>query len=196
MNDVHIRTALKRKLLFQYKDDRETVVIEELGVHHGASRIDLAVVNGVLHGFELKSNQDTLTRLSEQANAFGSVFDRVTLVVGERHLCRAADIVPDWWGIRVARGKPNSLLFSDLKLPMENPSPDPFSVVSLLWRNEALSFLEELGGANGLRSRSRAEIYVALVERAAFSCLRDRVRRCLRDRREWRSAGKRLSCGD
>ena len=63
MSDACIRDALKRELLYEYKDDRQTVIIEELGVQHGTSRIDLAVVNGVLHGFELKSDRDTLTRL-------------------------------------------------------------------------------------------------------------------------------------
>jgi hypothetical protein len=196
MNDLQIRTALKRELLLQYKDDRETVVIEELGVHHGTSRIDLAVVNGVLHGFELKSDRDTLTRLPEQANAYGLVFDRLTLVVAERHLRAAVDVVPDWWGITVTRGEAGNLSFCDLKLPMNNPSPDPFSVVSLLWRNEALSFLEESGGASGLHSGSRAEIYSKLVEEVDFDHLRGKVRCCLRDRRDWRSAGRRLSCGD
>jgi hypothetical protein len=196
MNDVHIRAALKRQLLFQYKDDRETVIIEELGVHHGASRIDLAVVNGMLHGFELKSDRDTLARLPEQASAYGAVFDRVTLVVGEHHLCRAVDVVPEWWGIRVARVARGGLSFCDLKLPINNPSPDPMSVVALLWRDEALSFLEGLGAASGMHSKSRAEIYSKLVDRATFDQLCNRVRRCLRDRRDWRSAGRRLSCGD
>jgi len=195
MSDVHIRAALKRELLSQYKDDDQTVIIEELGVQHGASRIDLAVVNGVLHGFELKSDRDTLTRLPEQARAYSSVFDHVTLVVAERHLCRAVDLVPVWWGIRVARGEPGGLSFCDLKLPMNNPSPDPLSVVSLLWRAEALTFLEELGGARGMHSWCRAEIYFELVSRAAFDHVRDRVRRCLRERQDWRSAGRRLSCG-
>jgi hypothetical protein len=196
MNDFHIRAALKRKLVYQYKDDLETVVIEELGIHHGTSRIDLAVVNGVLHGFELKSDQDTLTRLPEQANAYGTVFDWVTLVVGEHHLCRAADLIPDWWGLRVVRGKAGSLTFSDLKLPMDNPSPDPFSVVSLLWRNEALRFLGEFGDTKGANLKSRSEIYTELVEKASFDHLRDMVRRCLRERLDWRSAGRRLSSGD
>lgn len=196
VNDSHIRAALKQEFLFQYKEDRETVIIEELGVQHGACRIDLAVVNGALHGFELKSDRDTLSRLPEQASVYGAVFDRLTLVVGERHLRRAVDVVPDWWGIRVAREESGSLSFCDLKLPMNNPSPEPLSVVSLLWRNEALSFLEELGGAKGMHSWSRAEIYLKLVDRAAFNSLCDRVRRCLRERRDWRAAGKRLSCGD
>ena len=196
MNDVHIRAALIRELLFQYKGDRETVIIEELGIQHGASRIDLAVVNGVLHGFELKSDRDTLTRLSEQAQAYGAVFDRVTLVVGERHVCRAVDVVPEWWGIRVARAEPDGLSFCDLKLPLNNPSLDPMSVVTLLWRDEALDYLDELGVAKGMRSKSRAEIYFKLVDKADFNYLRARVRRCLRERQDWRSAGTRLSCGD
>ena len=195
MNDVHIRTALKRKLLFQYKDDRETVVIEELGVHHGASRIDLAVVNGVLHGFELKSDQDTLSRLPEQTRAYGAVFDRLTLVVAECHLRRAVDVVPDWWGIRVVHGKPDRLSFSDLKLPMNNPSPDAFSIVCLLWRDEALRFLAELGDTKSASSKSRSEIYAELVEKVNFDHLRGMVRRCLRDRRDWRAAARRLSDG-
>jgi hypothetical protein len=196
MGDVHIRAALKRDLLSQYKGDHQTVIIEELGVQHGASRIDLVVVNGVLHGFELKSDRDTLTRLPEQARAYNAVFDQVTLVVAERHLCRAVDLIPDWWGIRAARGETDGLSFCDLKLPMNNPSPDPLSVVSLLWRAEALDFLKELGGAQGMRSRSRADIYFEVISRAAFGRVRDRVRWCLRERQDWRAAGKRLSCGD
>ncbi len=196
MNDVHIRAALKIELLFQHKDAPETVIIEELGVDHGASRIDLAVVNGELHGFELKSDRDTLRRLSEQAKAYAGVFDRVTLVLGERHLRRAIEVVPDWWGIRVAREESGGLSFCDLKLPVNNPSPDPMCVVGLLWREEALGFLEELGVARGMYSKSRAEIYLKLVERVDFGGLRERVRRCLRDRLDWRSDERRMLSGD
>jgi hypothetical protein len=196
MNDAQIRKALKQKLAFQYKGDHQTVIVEELGILNGASRIDLAVVNGVLHGFELKSDRDTLTRLSEQARVYGAVFDWVTLVVGERHVRRAAEFIPDWWGIRVARRSAHGLTFCDLKLPLFNPSPDPFSVVSLLWRDEALDFLEEIDGATGMRSKSKTDIFSRLVARVDFNCLRERVRRCLRGRLNWRSAGTRLSCGD
>jgi hypothetical protein len=196
INDVHIRAAMKRDLRLQYEGDHETVIIEEMGVGHGISRIDLVVVNGVLHGFELKSDRDTLSRLPEQARAYGTVFDRVTLVVGERHLSRAVDVVPEWWGIRVARREKENVKFRDLKLPLRNPAPDPFSVASLLWRAEALNFLQELGGVSGMHSWCRTRIYSEIVERIAFDVLRERVRRCLRERRDWRSDGRRLSCGD
>ena len=194
MNDAHIRAATKEALLVQHRGDGETVIFEELGVQHGFSRIDLAVVNGELHGFELKSDQDTLARLPEQADTYGRVFDRVTLVVGERHLRRAVEVVPDWWGIRVARVESGKLHFSDLKFSINNPLLDPISVAMLLWRDEALDLLEEFGGATGMHSKCRAEIYSTLVETVDFNNLRDRVRRCLRQRANWRSAATRLSC--
>ena len=194
MNDAIIRAATKKALFLQHKGDAETVIFEELGVQHGASRIDLAVVNGELHGFELKSNRDTLARLPEQVEAYGRVFDRVTLVVGEHHLRRAVDMVPDWWGIRIARAERGKLGFCDLRIALGNPSPDAKCVAMLLWRCEALDFLEELGQAKGLRSKCKAEIYNVLVDSSDFDRLRDRVRRCLRQRVDWRSASTRLSC--
>jgi phage gp46-like protein len=189
MRDSDIRAALKRELFSQYKTDRNTVVIEELGVHHGTSRIDLAVVNGVLHGYELKSEKDTLTRLSAQVVAYSAVFDLITLVVAERHVRRAAEIAPDWWGIKMARTKCGRLYFRDLKLPLRNPTADPISVAALLWRDEALAFLEELGAAKGVRSKSRSHIYLKLVKHIGLDDLRDKVRERLKDRRDWRSAG-------
>jgi hypothetical protein len=58
-------------------------IIEELGVVHGKSRIDIAVINGLMHGYEIKSDKDTLQRLPEQMNMYNSVFNKVTLVVGK-----------------------------------------------------------------------------------------------------------------
>jgi hypothetical protein len=194
--DFHIRTALKRELLALHADDPGTAIIEELGILHGASRIDLAVVNGVMHGYELKSDRDTLIRLPEQVQAFAAVFDYVTLVAGERHVRHAVEIIPDWWGVRSARFDSGNLLFCDLKLPMTNPSPDPMSVARLLWRQEALDLIREVRGSNTVRFKSRERIYAELVAVASCGYLRDAVRRRLKNRTDWRSGGTRLSCGD
>src|SRR6202035_2006455 len=114
MKDFHIRTALKRELLASHADDPGTAIIEELGILHGSCRIDLAVVNGVMHGYELKSDRDTLLRLPRQIQAFAAVFDYVTLVVGERHVRLAVEIIPDWWGVRSVRLDSGKLSFCDL----------------------------------------------------------------------------------
>src|SRR4029077_13805561 len=60
---------------------------------------DVAVVNGALDGFELKSDRDRLDRLARQSEIYGAVFDRMTLVVGPRHERQAARMIPDWWGL-------------------------------------------------------------------------------------------------
>ena len=195
MDDALMRAATKQVLLLQHKGDAETVIVEELGIQHGLSRIDLAVVNGELHGFELKSDRDTLARLPEQTETYGRVLDRVTLVIGERHLRRAVEMVPEWWGIRVARVEAPELHFSDLKVAINNPSLDARCVAMLLWRDEALDLLEELGRARGMYSKCKAEIYSTLIEAVSLDHLRGRVRKCLRQRSNWRSAATRLSCG-
>src|SRR6266849_4052905 len=128
MNDAQIRIATKQALFVQHRGDAETVIFDELGVQHGVARIDLAVVNGELHGFELKSDRDTLARLPEQVESYGRVFDRVTLVVGERHVRGAVDLVPDWWGVRVACRVSGRLRFCDLRHAVKNPSPDPAAI--------------------------------------------------------------------
>jgi hypothetical protein len=144
-----------------------------------------------MHGYELKSDLDTLDRLPEQANAYSAIFDFVTLVVSERHLLRAIDVIPDWWGIRIARVGHDCLLFRDLRLPTTNPSPDPMSVVMLLWRQEALQLLMHIKKRRIPSSKPRAWIYAELVANASCGYLRDAVRRSLKGRVGWRSGGTR-----
>ncbi len=63
MNDYNIRNELKRRLAARYAEDSDTIILDELRLRHGAARIDVALVNGIIHGFELKSEKDTLKRL-------------------------------------------------------------------------------------------------------------------------------------
>ena len=51
MNDRDIRTVLKEDLMREYAKDNDTLMLDELGIRHGAARIDLVVVNHQLHGY-------------------------------------------------------------------------------------------------------------------------------------------------
>ena len=188
MNDYQIRTALKQKLLNRYLSDPDTLILDELGLRHGAARVDLVVVNSILHGFELKSDRDSLARLPNQARIYNSVLDRVTLVVGNRHADKALQIVPEWWGvILVDKRQCGEIHFSDIKQAHNNPSPDILAIAKLLWRKEALVLLEEFGAADGFRFKPRAAIYVRLTEVVELDLLRSRVRYQLKNRTSWRS---------
>jgi len=44
----------------------DTLVIDELGLVQAKSRIDVAVINGYIHVYKIKSARQTLSRLDKQ----------------------------------------------------------------------------------------------------------------------------------
>ncbi len=190
MRDSDLRTALLRRLDHRHSRDPETLILQELGLRHGAARVDVAVVNGSLHGYELKSDSDSLRRLARQVRVYSSVLDRVTLIAGRRHMKEAMDLVPAWWGVQMAEmGPRRGVLFSSVRRARNNPSQDIVAVAKLLWREEALELLHQAGAAQGFRSKPRAMIYARLAEVARPGEIRSRVRHQLRNRTGWRSGG-------
>lgn len=186
-NDKVIRFALKEKLERECYD-KNTKIVEELGLTHGAARVDIAVVNGVLHGYELKSDKDTLNRLPDQIKIYNAVLDKVTLVVGRHHLHHAIKIVPDWWGITVARSVEGGSKIHLLNIRESdlNPSQDLYAIAALLWRDEALVILESLNKAVGIRSKNRNVLYQKLVDELSADKLKQFVRDTLKARINWR----------
>jgi hypothetical protein len=187
-NDTIIREALVKQLENEYASNPEYRVIPELGLWHGASRVDVAVVNGILHGFEIKSDRDTLNRLPSQREAYNSVFDKVTLVVGAKHFVDAFKIVPNWWGIETAHLDENGFVFfNTIREPGENPKQDEISIARLLWKNEALDLLESEGKAEGVRSKPRELVYTRVAETIEIEVLKKYVRNVLQSpRQDWR----------
>lgn len=185
IDDPQLRSAVKLKVLSEYAADPHSRIFDELRIRHGAARIDIALVNGIIHGFELKSDKDCLKRLPHQMRMYNSVFDRITLVTTARHADHAKDLIPEWWGIKIATSRAE-LEFSDLRVACDNPSPDVLSISKLLWRDEALTLLDEFGEADPLRYERRALVYARLAEVADLDTVRERVRRQLKSRQTWR----------
>lgn len=186
-NDLIIRSALKEVLEKRHAKDEKARIIEELGIQHGTARVDIAVVNGTLHGYEIKSDRDTLQRLPEQMDAFNSVFDKMTLVVGKTHLYEAINMVPDWWGITVAKINSDSpVTFNLIREGELNKKQDSVSVARLLWREEALGILEETDEAKGFYSKTRDLIYEKLSAVLDQKILGEKVREALFLRKDWR----------
>jgi len=186
-NDIIIRSALKEELTNRHKQDKKVRIIEELGVQHGTARVDIAIVNGIMHGYEIKSDQDTLQRLPEQINVFNSVFDKMTLVVGKNHLYQAINIVPEWWGIIIAKiDNDGSVIFNIIRGEEFNKNQDSVSVARFLWREEALRILEKNNEANGFYSKPRNLIYEKLATVLDQKTLNKEVRETLFVRTDWR----------
>ena len=196
-NDITSRSALKKLLTNRHAQDEKVRIIEELGVQHGSARVDIAVVNGIMHGYEIKSDQDTLQRLPRQMDVFNSVFDKITLVVGKNHLYRAINIVPEWWGIMVAKSNNNgSVIFNLIRGEEFNKNQDSVSIAKLLWREEALRILEKNKVANGFYSKPRDFIYKKLASVLDQEALSEEVREKLFLRADWRPDAPLILNGD
>ena len=159
LGDSAIRASLRSRLRGQHGQDADTVLIEELGLCRGRVRIDIAVVNGLLHGYEIKSDRDSLRRLGSQVDLYGKVLDQATLVVGDRFLAGAADLVPAWWGVLHVRPAPQGLQFRAVRRPERNPQRDPRILVELLWSDQALALLEERDATRGVRGKPRRIVW-------------------------------------
>ncbi|MDD2411970.1 MAG: sce7726 family protein [Bacteroidales bacterium] len=195
-NDSMIRVLLRKKLEKKHAKDKHVRIIDELGLHHGEARIDIAVVNGVMHGYEIKSDQDTLLRLPEQIKAYNSVFDKMTLVVGKSHLCEAIKMIPDWWGVVAAKVDiKGNVIFNTIRKEENNRDQNQISVAKLLWREEALRILEDMDEAKGLRSKPRDLIYIKLSTVLDQKTLNKKVRETIFFRADWRSESPLLSYG-
>lgn len=193
LKDKDIRVALRAMLDFQYATDSETLILDELGLRHGAARVDVAVINGILHGYEIKSDMDTLSRLPHQIRVYNSVLDKVSIVVGRRYLEEIRETVPEWWGITFAEiDEGEKVIFSTLRFPQLNPQRDLLAMTKLLWRDEALSLLEELNSADGFRYKPRKVVYTHLARTADPIWLHARVCSQLRARTNWRADSQQM----
>ena len=102
LRDSHIRSALLGELEARFPSEDDDLILQEFACK--AARIDIAVVNGALHGFEIKSDCDSLDRLSTQIAEYGKIFDFVTLVAGRKLLDYGKATIPKWWGVMLATG--------------------------------------------------------------------------------------------
>ncbi len=187
MRDIDVRNALRREVLKRHEGEPDTLVLHELGLRHGVARVDVAVVNGSLHGYEIKSDSDTLDRLPAQIEIYGLVLDRATLVVGQRHADKAMDIVPPWWGVKIAtEGPRGGIQLRDKRRPRMNANIDPLAVAELLWSTEAKEVLRDLEYSEKDLRKPRAYLYRELARVMPLDELRDTVRAMLKSREKWR----------
>ncbi|MBO9100014.1 MULTISPECIES: sce7726 family protein [unclassified Rhizobium] len=185
MRDIDVRSAMLRRLRDSHADDASTRIVEEMGIWSGTVRVDIAVINGELSGVELKSDRDTLERLPSQAALYSRVFDRMTLVVGSKHIEKALPLIPTWWGVIAATWNGQEVELEDVRKVDKNPKPDAFLLAQLLWKDEALLVLEARGLAKGWKSKTAAAVHHHLAASLPIVDLSGSVRAALKARSVW-----------
>ena len=185
MKDIDVRDALQKTFLKKFFHDENSRVIPELDICNGEARIDIAVVNGHLHGFEIKSEQDTLTRLANQVTAYSKVFDYLTLVVAEAHIDSANKLLPECWGI-IRASMRQAVSLKVVRPAHINRAVSPFALCQFLWKEELVA-LSALYGISGLTSKSTKLEFCEVLSRSMKpQILAKSIRETLKSRSSWR----------
>ena len=166
--DCDIRSALHRERLRHHKEHFGTLVIDELGLAHARSRVDVAVINGYIHGYEIKSAQDDLERLGSQMDVYRQTLQKLTIVAASKHLQMVLFKVPDWCGvIEAVLGPRGGIKLRSVRSARSNPDIDPVMLAHLLWRPEALDLLSGL--ASPRRNAPPAKAALRNAERGSYA---------------------------
>ena len=185
--DPDIREALVEKRLEPHARRSGALVIHELGLAHARRRVDVAVVNGYIHGYEIKSAKDRLDRLPGQIEVYTRSLHRLTLVVAAKHVKRVLEIIPPWCGVlKVLVGTRGGIRFESVRQAKKNPSVDPYILAHLLWRNEVQDILSKYDIQPAILRAPRAELYKLLVKETPEANLTGMIKDAMTERTSWR----------
>ncbi|MBK8727628.1 MAG: sce7726 family protein [Holophagaceae bacterium] len=165
----------------------DDVLIEELGVEHGAARVDIALASDRLLGFEIKSDFDTLDRLARQMHTYHRVFDALTIVTTITFVNHVEALLPRWWGILIAAADDDGVVvLHQYRAAVSHDRQDPESLAALLWRDEAYGFLMSQSGPVVKAKAARSAIYQAIAMAVPFDRIREEVISALQSRQSLR----------
>lgn len=186
MKDPCIRQLLKQTELQHFLNDADSKVVDELSLPVAKARIDIAVINGALHGYEIKSASDTLQRLPSQIEAYAKVFDYISVVTELKYHTRIAELLPRWVGIIVCNEKAGHKTTKIVRKPKPNKNKQAFFIAKLLWREELIEVLEEYQLPFRKKDRNwiLCEVLSANLNLQLLSCV---VREKLKKRTAWKT---------
>lgn len=186
MNDIKVRMLLLEELNKEYAHCNDTRIINELGLDFGASRVDVAVVNGIMHGFEIKSDLDNLDRLPRQMEYYNKAFERMTIVVSRKYLSEVKEMIPTWWGIKTISVDKTRLI--NIRKGRQVSYQDPSLIIKLLWKKELEGLIDHLQLPKSLKKMRKNQLLALLNEEADFEIIKMYVYNVLKTRENWRSS--------
>lgn len=161
-------------------------IIEELAVCDGDARVDVAVANGKLCGYEIKSNADTLDRLPLQQKCYDKTFDTVSIVVGEKFEGIIERHIPEYWGVYIIRECRTGLKLVKKRKAKANRNVEANALLELLWKEEVLTLLKAKE-IKGLSGKNRRVLRQMVIDNFSLNSIREYTRETLKYRQNWRA---------
>ncbi len=184
MQDSDIRKLLHPYLKRENKKYKDTIIVDEFDLCSGLSRIDIAVVNGVIHGYEIKSEEDTLNRLPNQINYYNKSLEKISIATNKPHLKKIRESVPKWWGLLIVKNDGN--VVAELRKAKNNPLLDSQSLLQILWKDELISIINKYNIKISHYTNKR-KLRESITNTLDIPILSQEVRSALKSRQNWRN---------
>jgi len=139
--DDLIRTNLISKL--ENQTIQPKAIIEELRVHNGNAIADVVALYKDAHCFEIKGDGDKIERAVKQGYYYNLSFRRITLVTTAKHLNKAMELLPKFWGIMIAERKDNRVILKYIRGAKNNSIFNKNIASLILWKSEMLALVEQ-----------------------------------------------------
>ena len=137
------RSAITQKVLMGKHSLRTASMINEFRV--GNCKADLVILNGTATVYEIKSERDSLARLSNQVESYKRVFAAVNVIASEGHIEDVLDIVPEDVGVLCLS---NRYRITPVRNAVDCPARIcPVTVFESLRMTEGVSILQAMGVA-------------------------------------------------
>lgn len=196
MNDLDIRNSLKAGPLRKYLVDSNSLVLDEFNISLGLVRADIAVINGVLHGIEIKSERDNLLRLNNQLREYNKFFEYITVVTCEKFQDKILQNIPLNYGILIAKNQNDKIVFKKLRKAKRNYNIDKLCLAQALWKNELIDILESIDYKKGFKSKSKFFLYQIICENFTKQQLLVIVKERIKSRTNWRVDSQQIQNDD
>jgi hypothetical protein len=162
LSDKSIRSELINFL--NNRAPAPNAIIEELRVHDGNAIADVVAVYKNAHCFEIKGENDTLNRILRQAEYYNTTFTKITLVTTENHLSTAEKLIPNYWGVLLAKSCGDKISFSYVRKAKHNTSISKALALSMLWKSELITIANDLNNVGLKKSITRAQLAEIIAE--------------------------------
>ena len=174
-NDREIRDELLEDL----RSNKNNIkVINELDLHGAV--VDIAVINKKYFcGYEIKSDRDNLLRLPIQMQIYNYVFDKITIVVGVSKLLEANRIIPDFWGIMIAKDGDGKITLTEKRKPKLNRYINKNWLSKKLWKSDIVDILKAKDLYKGKSQYDRGDLLDFLMGIITLNELRYHIRKIL-----------------
>jgi len=140
-DDYVYRSSVVEKIALGRHNLRTATVLNE--VRARGSKADLVILNGTATAYEIKSERDSLSRLTTQLSDYRSVFASVTVVTSTRQTGAVLRLAPDDVGVLALSPR---LRLQVVRETQDRPERiEPTALLETLRSSEAVQVLENIG---------------------------------------------------